>query len=85
LVSFFKSENFAGIIDILIGFVFIWAATKFFAKDNFLNSDKFEVFRRLTPFSALVNYWLIKIILGLAAIICFFGGFSGFIRPILNN
>lgn len=30
-------------------------------KDRFMNTEDFSVFRSMTPFPAIVNFWLLKI------------------------
>ncbi|MEW4282446.1 hypothetical protein [Priestia koreensis] len=80
MIEFFKSELFGLIICIMFGFLFTWGIFKFITKDVFLNTDKFEDMKKITPLPPVFNFYLIKVILILGAIICFGGSILSFIR-----
>lgn len=63
------SEVFYSVIVGLFGVSGILYAFFIFKKDIFLYTEKFVVFRKILPFSAIVNYWIWKLFFLLSGVL----------------
>jgi hypothetical protein len=81
VVNDFK-EIFGGVVCFLFGVGFIWGI-KGIQKETFLHTDKYNTLKKMTPFPLIFNYWLIKTIYGLGAVIAIGGGIFTFARLIM--